>query len=71
MLAHVNKKCIVWGSGIIHDNQTVKSEKFLAVRGRETRRVLVSQGYSVSKVYGDPALLLLDYFQPKVKKKIN
>lgn len=69
VLAHVNKKCIVWGSGVINDNQTVKPAKFLAVRGPETRRVLMNQGYSVPKVFGDPALLLPDYFQPKVDKK--
>ncbi|WP_298556310.1 polysaccharide pyruvyl transferase family protein [uncultured Algibacter sp.] len=68
ILAHVNKKCIVWGSGIINQNQIVKAAKFLAVRGPETRRVLMSQGYDVPEVYGDPALLLPNYYNPKVDK---
>lgn len=69
ILAHVNKKCIVWGSGVINHNQIVKPAKFLAVRGPETRRVLLNQGYKVPEVYGDPALLLPDYYNPKVEKK--
>ena len=69
ILAHVNKKCIVWGSGIINHNQIVKPAKFLAVRGPETRRVLMNQGYDVEEIYGDPALLLQDYYNPKIDKK--
>lgn len=68
ILAHVNSKCIVWGSGIIQSDQQVKRAKFLAVRGPQTRRVLMSQGYDVPEVYGDPALLLSRYYTPKVKK---
>jgi len=69
VLAHVNKKCIVWGSGVINENQVVKAAQFLAVRGPETRRVLVNQGYDVPEIYGDPALLLPDYYLPEVNKK--
>ena len=69
ILAHVNKNCIVWGSGIINENQIVKPAKFLAVRGPETRRVLIRQGYHVPEIYGDPALLLPNYYSPKVNKK--
>jgi pyruvyltransferase len=69
ILAHVNKKCIVWGSGIIQENQIVKPAKFLAVRGPETRRILMQQGYNVPKIYGDPALLLPIYYNPKIDKK--
>lgn len=69
VLAHINKKCIVWGSGIINNNQIVKPAKFLAVRGPETRRVLISQGHDVPETYGDPALLLPDFYSPKIDKK--
>ncbi|RKE97979.1 polysaccharide pyruvyl transferase family protein [Ichthyenterobacterium magnum] len=68
ILAHVNKNCIVWGSGIINEDQLVKPAKFLAVRGPETRRVLMRQGYDVPEIFGDPALLLPDYYLPKVNK---
>lgn len=69
ILAHVNKKCIVWGSGIINEDQLVKPAKFVAVRGPETRRVLMNQGYDVPEIYGDPALLLPNYYNPKIDKK--
>lgn len=68
ILAHVNKKCIVWGSGVIQKDQAVKSAKFLAVRGPQTRKNLLAQGYKVPEVYGDPALLLPKYYNPDIKK---
>lgn len=69
ILAHVNKKCIVWGSGIIQKNQMVKPAKFLAVRGPQTRKRLLEQGHQVPEVYGDPGLLLPLHYQPKLPKK--
>jgi pyruvyltransferase len=69
ILAHVNRKCIVWGSGIISRESRVKKAEFLAVRGPLTRKRLLDLGYQVPEVYGDPALLLPRYFKPEVKKK--
>ncbi|MDG1729357.1 MAG: polysaccharide pyruvyl transferase family protein [Algibacter sp.] len=69
ILAHINKKCVVWGSGVIKNNQLVKPAKFLAVRGPETRRILMNQGYVVPEIFGDPALLLPNYYNPKIDKK--
>lgn len=68
ILTHVNKKCIVWGSGIISKEFEIKKAKFLAVRGPQTRKHLMDQGYEVPEVYGDPALLLPEYYNPKIKK---
>lgn len=69
ILAHVNKKCVVWGSGIIQKDQGVKPAKFLAVRGPQTRKRLLQQGYKVPEVYGDPGLLLPLYYKPTIEKK--
>jgi len=69
ILAHVNKKCIVWGSGIILKDQVVKPAKFLAVRGPQTRKRLLEQGYEVPEIYGDPGLLLPLYYKPNIEKK--
>lgn len=69
ILAHVNKNCIVWGSGIILKDQVVKPATFLAVRGPQTRKRLLEQGLSVPEVYGDPGLLLPLYYHPSVEKK--
>lgn len=69
ILTNVNHKCIVWGSGIISKDSKIKNAVFLAVRGPQTRKHLLSLGYEVPEVYGDPALLLPDYVSPKVEKK--
>lgn len=69
ILAHVNKKCIVWGSGIILKDQVVKPARFLAVRGPQTRKRLLEQGHQVPEVYGDPGLLLPLHYKPQLQKK--
>ena len=62
ILSNVNHKCIVWGSGIINTKIHIKNAKFLAVRGPQTRKYLINLGYNVPEVYGDPALLLPNYY---------
>ena len=69
VLANVNKRCVVWGSGIISREQQVMRAKFLAVRGPQTRDCLLKQGYDVPKKYGDPALLLPNFFNPTIEKQ--
>ena len=69
ILSQVNENCIVWGSGIILSDQMVKKAKFLAVRGPQTRKRLIELGYEVPAVFGDPALLLPNYYSPMILKK--
>ena len=69
ILTHVNKKCIVWGSGIVSKEYPIKKGEFLAVRGPQTRNHLIKQGYEVPEVFGDPALLLPKYYNPKIEKE--
>lgn len=69
ILANVNHKCIVWGSGIIDQKTKINKAVYLAVRGPQTRSYLMTFGYEVPEVYGDPALLLPRFFNPKVEKK--
>ncbi len=69
ILTHVNHKCIVWGSGIISRSLPGKNAKFLAVRGPQTRSFLVEKGYAVPEIYGDPALLLPNFYLPKLEKQ--
>ncbi|SFD02751.1 polysaccharide pyruvyl transferase family protein [Algibacter pectinivorans] len=71
ILTHVNKKCIVWGSGIISKEFEIKKAEFLAVRGPQTRKHLLKQGFKVPEIYGDPALLLPKYYKPKIKKEFK
>jgi hypothetical protein len=71
ILTNVNHKCIVWGSGIVSKAYPVKKAKFLAVRGPQTRKHLIDQGFVVPEIYGDPALLLPKHYNPKVEKQYN
>lgn len=71
IIHHVNEKSIVWGSGIIDHRQKIRKADFWAVRGPETRKYLQEKGYDCPDIYGDPALLLPDYFNPKLKKKFK
>lgn len=52
----------VWGSGLIREKSDFKWRKFRkldirSVRGPETRRVLMDNGYQCPESYGDPAIL--------------
>lgn len=67
ILAHINKNCIVWGSGIISQNHPVNNAKFLAVRGPQTRKYLLKLGYDVPEIYGDPGILLPKFYSPEIK----
>ncbi len=69
IMSYATKKAIVWGSGIISKEDQFKNATFLAVRGPKTRTRILKQGFRCPKVYGDPALLLPTYYNPKVKKK--
>lgn len=68
ILAHVTSNCVVWGSGIISKQDNVQSADFLAVRGPETYKYLKSKNYQVSKVFGDPAIVLPQYYNPTIDK---
>lgn len=69
ILAQVNGKCVVWGSGIISKEYKIKKAVFLAVRGPQTRAHLMAQGYEVPEIYGDPALLLPVFYNPQKQPK--
>ena len=61
--------CFIFGSGIRTDNYNVSSLKninILSLRGPKTFQKLLNLGYNIENVpYGDPALLLPLYYQPK------
>ncbi|RKS45121.1 polysaccharide pyruvyl transferase [Gillisia mitskevichiae] len=69
VIHHASKDSIVWGSGIIDNEQAIEKADFRAVRGPQTRKFLFELGYECPEVYGDPALLMPKYYQPKVEKK--
>lgn len=67
----VSEKSIIWGSGCIYGDKSlkVKPKKVCAVRGEFTRQVLLKQGIPCPKIYGDPALLLPYIYAPHTEKK--
>lgn len=69
MLCKANTE--VWGAGIMHGKQRLKSvpTKVYAVRGPLTREVLLSNNVECPMVFGDPALLLPRVYNPKIEKK--
>lgn len=67
ILAHINENCIVWGSGIISEDDHISNAKYLAVRGPQTRNFLLGLGYDVPEVYGDPGILLPRFYNPEIE----
>ena len=63
---------IFWGTGMLVPKvkKHIAPAIFTAVRGPLTRRSLLAAGYKCPDIYGDPALLLPQIYQPtnKVKK---
>jgi pyruvyltransferase len=71
ILQKANSKTIVWGSGLISDELMPyrKPKEILAVRGPLTKKALEFAGIKCPSIYGDPALLLPNYFYPKIEKR--
>lgn len=65
-----NSQTEVWGTGVSgQDRDLVPPEKIHSVRGKLTRDFLIKRGIQCPEVYGDIALLLPHYYQPKDRTK--
>lgn len=71
ILNYANRNSFIWGSGIIDRKHFVVCDQVLAVRGPFTRDRLLDLEINCPEIYGDPALLLPEYFKPKIKKKVR
>lgn len=65
---------VVWGSGLLKGERkfwwrSVRKLDIRAVRGPETRRTLIENGYDCPEIYGDPAILLPLIYMPKDTEK--
>lgn len=63
-------RSIIWGSGVVYPEKEISAipKKVLAVRGPLTRKYLTDRDISCPEIYGDPALLFPNYYQPQVDK---
>lgn len=60
---------IVWGAGIIDRSATFwRPRKIYSVRGKFTRQRILELGYGCPEIYGDPAILMPDFYHPKISK---
>ena len=70
----VNKNLTVWGSGVTanftEDDKLnfskYRPEAIRAVRGKLTEKMLSSLGIDVPAIFGDPALLLSRFYNPRI-----
>jgi hypothetical protein len=69
IMKYATPKATVWGSGIISKEDVFGNATFCAVRGPLSRKRIQELGYECPEVYGDPALLLSEYYTPKIAKK--
>ncbi|MEP0263895.1 polysaccharide pyruvyl transferase family protein [Dokdonia sp.] len=69
IMNYTQPKAVVWGSGIISRNDQFSNATFCAVRGPLSRKRIQELGYLCPEVYGDPAILLPEYYQPDIEKK--
>ncbi|MDX1760857.1 MAG: polysaccharide pyruvyl transferase family protein [Christiangramia sp.] len=67
------KNLTVIGSGFKRESSKmpVKPKKVISCRGPLTREKLLQLGLEVPEVYGDPAILLPEFYNPQVEKKVK
>jgi pyruvyltransferase len=63
----------VWGAGFIRKDETVveRPRAIHAVRGPLSHARLLSQGIDAPSVFGDPALLLPQFFDPDIARRYD
>ncbi|MGJ3236253.1 polysaccharide pyruvyl transferase family protein [Marivirga sp.] len=62
---------VIWGSGFIQKPKSLKFtvKEIRAVRGPLTKKIFEDNNIDCPSVFGDPAILLPNFFHPKVSKK--
>ena len=69
LLEHVNKYCIVWGTGMAQPMTKIKPGKVIMTRGLLSQQIVKNMGGQIlCKETGDPALLLPLIYNPNVEK---
>ena len=73
ILGGANEFAEVWGSGFIREHESIigQPRAVHAVRGPLSRASLLRQEVACPEVFGDPALLLPRFFNPKVTQNYS
>lgn len=68
ILSWANSRSVVWGAGFSAKNRMVLGNpiKIHAVRGPMTRNILIKNNIKCPDIYGDPALLYKNYYDPNI-----
>src|SRR5690606_30498618 len=71
LTSRIDRKSIVWGSGVISSTHKMKHipAKVLAVRGPLTRAYLLERHIDCPEIFGDPALLFPYLYTPPAPQK--
>ena len=71
ILGHIRQsgKAIVWGSGAIKPDASFPAPKIIhAVRGPLSREICIRLGHRCPEVYGDPGILLPQFYTPTTRR---
>ena len=73
VLQEANNNTIVWGSGFINAKLEPyrQPREILAVRGPLTRRRLLDLKIKCPEVYGDPALIMPEFYYPSCERQYD
>lgn len=71
VLNFANPQSIVWGSGVINSSHKLSDSDYRAVRGPLTRKRILESGFNCPEIYGDPCLLLPEFYNPEIEKKFE
>ena len=68
IIHHGIRSSVIWGSGIISRDKLIPRATFKAVRGPISREMIIKAGIECPEIYGDPGLLLPEFFNPDIRK---
>lgn len=73
-LDHLNyNNSVIWGAGFKNPKSKLRinPKEIHLVRGPLTRKLIINSGYDCPTNYGDPGLLVSNYYNPKILKKYS
>ena len=69
ILQWANSNSVIWGAGALSADVALSCQpkRILAVRGPRSREICLRHGVDCPAIYGDPALLMPEVYQPAVR----